>query len=204
MSDRKTPQMSHETLKTIQREAFDYFLHEVNPLNGLIADKTQEGSPASIAAVGLALTAYPIGVERGFMTRPEAIERTLTTLRFFRNGEQGKGTGATGYKGFYYHFLDVKTGKRALNCELSTVDSASLLAGMLTAAAYFQNDSADEHEIRTLADELYRRVDWEWAQNGGATIAHGWKPNSDYLRYRWQRFIPLVPLWSGACPGKTE
>ena len=108
-----TPMSSHETLETIQRETFGYFLHEVNPINGLILDKTQERSPASIAAVGLGLAAYPIGVERGEHTMPEAVERTLTTLRFFRDCEQGKGAEATGYKGFYYHFLDAKTGKRA-------------------------------------------------------------------------------------------
>jgi hypothetical protein len=190
-----TPMSSHETLETIQRETFGYFIHEVNPINGLILDTAQEGSPASIAAVGLALAAYPIGVERGYMTRPEAVERTLTTLRFFRDCEQGKGAEATGYKGFYYHFLDAKTGKRALKSELSTVDSAFLLAGMLTAAAYFQNDAADEHEIRTLADELYRRADWEWAQNGGATITHGWRPESGFLPYRWQGYDEALLLY---------
>ena len=134
------PKLPPEMLDALQRETFDYFVHEVNPLNGLVADKTQEGSPASIAAVGLALSAYPVGVERGFITRAEAVERTLATLRFFRNSSQGKGVEATGYKGFYYHFLDMKTGRRVWNCELSTVDTAFLLAGMLTAAAYFANE----------------------------------------------------------------
>src|ERR1019366_4671866 len=119
--------LTHETLDSIQRETFDYFVHEANPVNGLIADRNREGAPASIAAVGLALTAYPIGVERGFITRAEAVERTLTTLRFFRNSSQGTEAEATGYKGFYYHFLDMKTGKRVWKCELSTVDSTFLL-----------------------------------------------------------------------------
>jgi hypothetical protein len=189
------PMMSHETLDTIQRETFDYFIHEVNPLNGLIPDKTQEGSPASIAAVGLALAAYPVGVERNFLTRAEAVERTLVTLRFFRDSTQGTGVEDTGYKGFYYHFLDMKTGKRVWKCELSTVDSTFLLAGMLTAAAYFQNDSADENEIRTLADELYRRADWQWAQNGGATVTLGWKPKSGFLPYRWQGYDEALLLY---------
>jgi hypothetical protein len=154
------PKLPQETLDALQRETFDYFVHEVNPLNGLIADRTKEGAPASIAAVGLALSAYPVGVELGFITRAEAVERTLVTLRFFWSSSQAKGADATGYKGFYYHFLDMKTGRRVWECELSTVDTAFLLAGMLTAAAYFTNETLDEREIRTLADELYRRADW--------------------------------------------
>jgi len=187
--------LTHETLDSIQRETFDYFVHEVNPVNGLVADRNREGAPASIAAVGLALTAYPIGVERGFITRAEAALRTLMTLRFFRNSSQGTDAEATGYKGFYYHFLDMKTGKRVWKCELSTVDSTFLLAGVLTAAAYFANESADEHEIRTLADELYRRADWQWAQNGGATVTHGWKPESGFLAYRWQGYDEALLLY---------
>jgi hypothetical protein len=198
-----------ETLDALQRETFGYFVHEANPLNGLIVDKTEDGAPASIAAVGLALSAYPIGVERGFISRAEAIERTLTTLRFFRNSPQSKGVEATGYKGFYYHFLDMKTGKRVWKCELSTVDTAFLLAGMLTAAAYFTNEAADEHEIRTLADELYRRADWQWAQNGDATVTHGWKPESGFLPYRWQGydealFLYLLGLGSPTHPLPVE
>ena len=187
--------LTHETLDSIQRETFDYFIHEVNPVNGLVADGNREGAPASIAAVGLALTAYPIGVERGFITRAEGVERTLATLRFFRNSSQGKESDATGYKGFYYHFLDMKTGKRVWKCELSTIDSTFLLAGMLTAAAYFTNESADEHEIRALADELYRRADWQWAQNGAATVTHGWKPESGFLAYRWQGYDEALLLY---------
>ena len=100
-------------------------------------DSTHVGSPASIAAVGLALACYVVGAERGFMERAEAAARTLTTLRFFWNSPHGKEPDATGYKGFYYHFLDMSSGRRAWNCELSTVDTAYLLAGALAAAAYF-------------------------------------------------------------------
>lgn len=175
-----------DSLETLQRKTFDYFIHEVNPLNGLVLDRSQEGAPASIAVVGLILASYPVGVERGFISRAQAVDRTPVTLRFFRNSPQGTGTQATGYKGFYYHFLDMYTGARVWESELSTVDTALLLAGMLTAAAYFTDDSEDEHEIRALADELYRRADWRWAQNGGATITHGWKPESGFLPYRWK------------------
>jgi hypothetical protein len=178
------PKLTPERLDDLQRTTFDYFVHEFNPANGLTADKTQTGTRASIAAVGLALTAYPVGVERSLISRAEPVERTLTTLRFFRDSPQGTDPQATGYKGFYYHFLDMQTGKRVGDCELSIVDSGLLLAGMLSAAAYFQNDCGDEHEIRTLADELYRRTDWRWAQDGGPTLTHGWKPESGFLPYR--------------------
>ena len=113
----------------LQRETFEYFVKEANPRNGLIADKTQPGAPASIAAVGLALSLYPIGVARKFMDRADAVQRTLTTLRFFSNSVQGIEADATGYKGFYYHFLDMRSGRRVWECELSTVDTAFLLAG---------------------------------------------------------------------------
>ena len=189
------PELPLEDLDALQRQTFDYFVYEVNPLNGLVVDKTQVGAPASIAAVGLALSAYPVGVERGFITRAEAIERTLATLRFFWNSSQNKDAEATGYKGFYYHFLDMKTGKRVWECELSTVDTAFLLAGMLTAAAYFTNEAADEREIRALADELFLRADWQWAQNGGATVTHGWKPETGFLPYRWQGYDEALFLY---------
>jgi hypothetical protein len=182
-------------MDALQRETFDYFVHEANPHNGLIIDKTQPGTPASIAAVGLALSSYPVGVERGFITRADAIQKTLTTLRFFRNSVQSTDHDATGYKGFYYHFLDMKSGKRVWKCELSTVDSAFLLMGMLTAAAYFLEDTADTREIRALADELYRRADWNWAQNGGAAVSMGWNPESGFLPYRWQGYDEALFLY---------
>jgi len=175
-------------LDTLQRESFSYFEHEVNPVNGLVKDKTAEDWPASIAATGFALAAYPIGVERGYISRALAVQRTLTTLRFFWASPQGPEGDATGYQGFYYHFLDMRTGRRAWDCELSTVDTAFLLAGMLTAAAYFELPNADEHAIRVIADALYRRTNWLWAQNEGMTITHGWKPESGFLPYRWEGY----------------
>ena len=113
-------------LEKLQHESFNYFLHETNPVNGLVIDKTEADWPASIAATGLALASYPVAVERGFVPRAAAVERTLTTLRFFWNSPQGSEPDATGYQGFYYHFLDMQTGQRAWQCELSTVDSALL------------------------------------------------------------------------------
>ncbi|HBB94643.1 MAG TPA: hypothetical protein DC054_04575 [Blastocatellia bacterium] len=175
-------------LSDLQSDAFNYFIHEVNSENGLVADCTKEGWPSSIAAIGMALSAYPVGVERNLITREEAIVRTLRKLRFFAESEQSSKPDATGYKGFYYHFLDMKTGRRAWECELSTVDSTFLFAGMLAAAAYFDRDSEAETEIRRLADQLYQRADWRWAMDGGATLTHGWRPETGYLAHRWQGY----------------
>jgi hypothetical protein len=130
-----------DDLATLQRETFDYFIREANPANGLIVDKTEANWPASIAATGLALTCYPVGVERGCMTRSAAAERTLATLRYFWNSRQGPEPDATGYRGFYYHFLDMQTGRRAWQCELSTIDSTLLLAGALAAGQYFDSEA---------------------------------------------------------------
>ena len=182
-------------LEALQRDAFRYFSLYTNPDNGLVRDKNAPDWPASIAATGLGLATYPAAVERGFVTRETAIATVLTTLRFFSNSPHGPEPNTTGYHGFYYHFLDMKTGRRAWQSELSTVDSTILFAGMLTAAAYFDADSDAERELRRLADELFRRADWPWAQNGGATVTHGWKPESGFLPWRWEGFDEALVLY---------
>lgn len=197
-------------LDQLQRETFAYFVNESNPENGLIRDKTEKDWPASIAATGLALASYPVGVERAFLTRDDAIKRTLATLRFFAKSHQGIEADATGYRGFYYHFLDMKTGQRTWKCELSTIDSAFLLAGALTAATYFDRDTPEEDEIREHANSLYGRVDWKWALNRGLTIVNGWKPETGFLKYRWQGYSEALLLYvlglgspTNPLPGKS-
>jgi len=136
-----------------------------------------------------------VAVERGFMSRAAAVQRILKTLRFFWSSQQGPEPDATGYQGFFYHFLDMQTGRRAWQSELSTVDSTFLLAGALTAGIYFNLDKPDELEIRKLADSLYRRADWQWAQNNSATVTHGWKPESGFLPYRWEGYDEAMLLY---------
>ncbi len=196
--------MADATLDKLQRDTFGYFMKETNRANGMVPDNTRQGAHASITAIGFGLTALTIGVERGFLTRAEAIERTLTTLRFFRESEQSEAPDATGYKGFYYHFLHMDSGRRAWECELSTIDSTFLLAGALTAGAYFDGDAADEREIRKLADELYHRADWEWALNGGETVSMGWKPESGFLPYRWEGYNEALILYVLALASPTH
>ena len=187
--------MGDVDLANLQRATFGYFLEETNPRNGLVPDSTREGAPSSIAAVGFALAAYAVGAERGFLSRSDALERALTTLRFLWDSPQGEERDATGHKGFFYHFLDIQTGRRTWKSELSTIDTTLLLAGALSAATYFDGDAAAEHEVRSIVDALYRRVDWRWAQHGGLTLAHGWTPERGFLRYRWEGYNEAILLY---------
>jgi len=177
----------HE-LDRLQWTTVLYDLHETNPDNGLVRDKTDATAPSSIAAVGLAMAALPVISERGIMPRPFAAKMARRRLQFLFDLPQGPEPNAGGYKGFFYHFLDIETGRRAWQCELSTIDSAFLFAGMLTAAAYFNAETDDEAAIRRLAEALYRRADWNWACNGGATITHGWNPESGFIPYRYEGY----------------
>jgi len=184
-SDREPRTSDAEMLDALQRVSFDYFLRECDPDTGLVADRNQAGSPASIAATGLALTIYIAAARRHILSRPAAAAKVLTVLRFLDASSQGPEPDATGYKGFYYHFLEMKTGRRAGNCELSTIDTAVLMAGIVSVAAWFTRDTPREREIRRLAETLYARVDWHWARDGAATITHGWKPECGFLPDRW-------------------
>lgn len=187
--------ISEAELEKLQLDSFQYFLESTNPRNGLVADSTREGSPSSIAAVGLALSAYPVAVERGFIDRPQAVERVRAALRFFWEAEQGEGPGAIGNHGFFYHFLDMESGRRVWNCEISTIDSAYLFAGALAAAGYFDRDEASEREVRDLARSVYERADWNWARNGSHSVCHGWKPESGFLAGRWTGYNEALILY---------
>jgi hypothetical protein len=200
---------SDEELGLLQLTTLQYYLHESNPVNGLIRDKTDPGSPSSIAAIGLALATIPVLVERGAISREFAPELVLKRLRFFRDSPQSPQPDATGYKGFYYHFLDIKTGRRVWDCELSTIDSAFLFAGMLTCASYFDADTEEEAEVRRLTDELYCRADWKWATNGSAAISHGWRPESGFIPHYWTGYdeallVYLLALGSPTFPLPPE
>src|ERR1022692_3282110 len=176
-----------EMLETLQSQTFSYFLKYLNPANGLIADKSSPESHSSIAAVGLGISSYVVALERHLLSWEEVTSKILTVLNFFYAGRQGTETDAMGYKGFYYHFIHMDSGKRAWDCELSTIDTAIFIAGALTAACYFSGENKEEKEIRELAENLYKRIDWQWALNGETMICHGWKPESGFLAYYWDR-----------------
>ncbi|MEO6227554.1 MAG: glucoamylase family protein [Thermomonas sp.] len=178
-----------------QRAAFDYFLCNRIPANGLYADTSRPGSPVSIAVVGFALSSYPVAVERGWIAREIAVEHCLAALRFFRDSDQAGTPEATGYKGFYFHFLDRDTGTRVWRCELSMIDTALLIAGALASSQYFDAESPAEEELRVIVDTLYRRVDWRWSQNGCDTIMQGWKPECGFLHYGWEGYSEAIILY---------
>ncbi|MBX5222206.1 hypothetical protein HJC04_18045 [Rhizobium sp. NLR8a] len=177
-----------EDLGRLQFTTLLYYLQCTNPDNGLVRDKTQAGAPASIAAIGMALATVPVVVERGVVIREFAAKIARRRLEFLLRCHQGPEPDASGYKGFFYHFLDIETGRRVWQCELSTIDSAFLFAGALTVAAYFDGDTEDEVKVRRLAAALYERADWNWACDHGATLTHGWRPESGFIPYRWRGY----------------
>lgn len=197
-------------LDDLERRTFDFFWETTDARTGLAPDRWPTPSFASIAAIGFALSAYPIGVARGYVTRQQARDRTLTTLRFLAALPQGAGrSGVAGHKGFFYHFLDMKTGLRFDRCELSTVDTALLLMGVLHAQSFFDADAPEEASIRSLADELYARVDWAWAQVRPPAISHGWTPEEGFITSDWKGYneamiVYLLALGSPTHPVKPE
>ena len=192
-------------VEDVARRAFRYFWETTDAATGLAPDRYPTSSPCSIAAIGFALTAYAIGVTRGYVSRVEARRRTLTTLRFLRDLPQGpQPTGTGGYKGFYYHFLEMSTGLRAGDCELSTVDTALLLCGVLHAQEFFDSDDPGEVEIRGIADALAARVDWRWAQTRPPSIALGWLPEKGFLPYDWRGYNEAVVLYLLAMGAKDN
>jgi len=199
-----SPLLDDALLDQLQRGAFAYFRKTIDPRNGLVADNSRDGAPVSIAVVGLALSAYPVAVERGWMTRADALASSLAALRFFRDSDQSSSPMATGFNGFYYHFLDRRTGARVWQSELSMMDTALLIAGALSAGSYFTEPSPGESELRELADTLYRRIDWRWAQDEAGTIRQGWKPECGFLHYSWEGYSEALVLYVLAMGSPTR
>jgi hypothetical protein len=192
-------------LDTLQERTFRYFWETANPANGLVPDRWPTPSFSSVAAVGFGLTAYPVGVERGWITREQAAERTLATLRFFWTAPQGADSaGTTGHRGFFYHFLDMRTGRRFENVELSTIDTGLFLMGALAAGEYFDRATPPEREIRALADSLYRRVDWAWMQLPDGIVSMGWKPGEGRFTYGYKGYNEAMLLYVLALGSPTH
>jgi len=173
-------------LDTLERRTFSWFWDLSDAKTGLTPDRWPTKSFSSVAAVGFALTAYPIGAERHYVTRTAAAERVLTTLEWFWRAKQDStATGATGYHGFFYHFLDPATGTRFKDVELSTQDTALLLAGVLFCQSYFDRSDPREFRIRAVAESLVDRVEWDWATVRPPSIVLGWDPEHGFMKEDW-------------------
>lgn len=180
-------------LDTLERRTFDWFW-ETAYVNGFqIPDRTPDGEFSSIAATGFGLCAYIIGAERGFISRAEAAQRTLETLKTLIDLPQSMDkTYAAGYKGFYYHFLHKDNNLRFKNTELSTIDTGLLLAGILSSMSYFDRD--EEQRIRVLADRLFRRVEFNWMLNREGRLSMGWRPESGFIYSDWHGYNEAMIL----------
>ena len=191
----------------IERRTFDFFWDTAVADTGLVPDRFPYDEPfSSIAAIGFGLTAYPIGVERGWITREQARERVLATLRFLERAPQGAAaTGMTGHHGFFYHFLHLETGHRfAPWVEVSSVDTTLLLGGVLFCQSWFDGDDAAEKEIRDLAERIYARVDWTWLQRNGELISMGWTPEKGFIPHDWTGYNEAMLVYLLALGSPTH
>lgn len=192
--------------RDIEKRTFQFFWDTTNERNGMTPDRFPSRPFASIASIGFALTAYPIGIENGWISRRQAIDRTLTTLEFFRDARMGpQKTGRTGHHGFYYHFLDMQEGQRYEPwVELSSVDTALLMMGVLFAQSYYTGDDPREKAIREIADELYRRVEWPWLQVRPPLISMGWYPETGFIEHDWAGYNEAMMVYILALGSPTH
>ncbi|MEM9665053.1 MAG: glucoamylase family protein [Bacteroidota bacterium] len=183
-------------LDTLQANTFRWFWETTDNERGLTPDRYPTRTFSSIAAIGFGLTAYGVGVERGYIPRADAVERTLNTLRFFWEAPQGpEQIGRTGFKGFFYHFLEYDTGTRYRNTELSTIDTALLMGGVLFAREYYTGTDADEVAIRAYADSLFQRIEWDWFRKQEPRVAMGWYPEANFGQAEWEGYNEAMLLY---------
>lgn len=169
---------------TLERVTFQWFWDTADPTTGLTPDRWPTKSFASVAAMGFGLAAYPVGVERGWVSREAGAKRTYETLRFLYEAPMDSAsTRSIGYRGFYYHFLHPHDGTRFEKLELSFIDTGLLVAGALFCGEYFDRDTPEERGIRAYADSIYLRVDWAWMQPRAPLMSLGWTPEHGHLPY---------------------
>ena len=192
-------------LDSLQRRTSDWFWDTTDPATGLTPDRWPTPSFSSVAAIGFALTGYPVAAERGFAPPAEARARVLATLRYLWQAPQHDGpTAVTGYNGFFYHFLDMQTGSRFARVELSTIDTALLMAGVLFCQSYYAGDHAEEREIRDLAERLYRRVNWQWAVVRPPLVSMGWHPETGFIPHDYEGYDEAMILYMLALGSPTH
>ena len=178
-------------LDDLERQGCLFFWEQASPKTGQILDRARNDltgsrdprTMASIASTGFGLTALCIADRRGYLPHAQVVERVRTTLDWHLNSMPE-------VHGFFYHFTDIETGKRVKGVELSSIDTSLLLCGILTAGAYFQDET-----IHSLAQQIYTRVDWPWMLNGGTTFSMGWHPESGFLDARWAHYCELMMIY---------
>ena len=197
--------LTENLVEDIQERTFRFFWETTDARTGLAPDRWPTRSFASIAAIGFALTAYPIGAAHGWITREQARTRVLATLECLAAAPQGpEEQGISGYKGFFYHFLDMGTGRRFRRSELSTIDTTLLLGGVLFVQSWFDRDHPDEERIRALAERLYRAVDWAWITPRPPLVAMGWHPESGFIAHDWRDYSEGLLLYILALASPTH
>jgi hypothetical protein len=178
-----------EFLEELEKRNFQFFWEQASPESGLVKDRSNvlikdTSVVGSIAATGFGLTAICIGQQRGYVSLAEARDRVLLTLRFL-------GKKMPTHRGFFYHFADVNTGERMWDSEVSSVDTAILLCGILNCRRYFSEHS----EISLLAFEIFNRVDWSWLSEDTSLLPHGWTPEFGFLPYRWDYYSEMMMIY---------
>jgi predicted esterase len=180
-------------LDTLEYRTFRWFWDLAHEQNVQIPDRWPTQTFSSIAATGFGLCAYIVGAERGYISRGEASGRVLKTLQILWDLPQGDSfTGTSGYRGFFYHFLDLTNALRFRNTELSTIDTGLLLAGILACQSYF--DREEERAIRELADKLFRRVEYPWMLNRESRLSMGWRPEAGFIPSDWNGYNEAMIL----------
>ncbi len=179
----------------LKERTFDFFWEIVDSASWQTDDRWPAHDFTSIAATGFALPSYIIGAANGFITRDQACSRVLNVLEWlWQSGQGPEPEGRTGYRGFYYHFLDYGSGTRYRTVELSTIDTGLLMAGILACQSWFDRKTEAERRIRELADSLFLRVEWDWAMNGGTTMSMGWHPESGFISSTWTGYNEAMVL----------
>lgn len=187
-------------LDSIQKKTFLFFMGEHHPEWGIVRDRTASWAPASIASTGFGIPSFAIGAERGWITRDEAAQITLNMMNFFVNSLQSPDTLASGYKGFYYHFLRMDTGLREWRCELSSVDTGLLMMGILFARNYYDRDNETENQIRSQASLMLENIEWDFMMmpdtgNYARQISMGWHPESGLHKMGWSGYNEALFLY---------
>lgn len=175
-------------LEELESANFRYFWEQANPSTGLVRDRCNAITPdksdlGSIASTGFGLTALCIGDSRGYVTHAEARGRALDTLRFLWRKMPT-------HRGFFFHWANVNTGERLWDSEVSSIDTAILLCGVLTCRQHFRDS-----ELYALASRIFERVDWTWLSEDTRILPHGWTPEAGFLQYRWNNYSEMMMMY---------